>query len=55
MGFCKMIELLQRRNKGKIVLCGLGAFYIARGKDALLLNDLAGLKLTCLEVEVCKD
>lgn len=54
MGFSKMIELLQRKNKNKIVLCGLGAFYIARGKDALLLNDLAGLKLTCLEVEVCK-
>ena len=54
MGFSKMMELLQQKNKGAIVLCNTGKFYIARGKDAILLNRILGLKLTCLEAEVCK-
>ena len=54
MGFSKMLELLQIKNRGSIVLCDAGKFYIARGKDAILLNELLGLKLTCLEKEVCK-
>ena len=54
MGFSKMLEILQRKNKDRIVLCSLGAFYVARGKDAILLNELCGLKLTCLEIEICK-
>ena len=54
MGFSKMMELLQQKNKGAIVLCNAGKFYIARGKDAILLNRILGLKLTCLEAEVCK-
>lgn len=54
MGFSKMLQLLQIKNRGSIVLCNAGKFYIARGKDALLLNQLLGLKLTCLETEVCK-
>lgn len=49
-----MMELLQEKNKGKIVLCNAGNFYIAIGKDAILLHDLVGLKLTCLKPEVCK-
>lgn len=54
MSFSKMIELLQIKNKGKIVLCNAGEFYIAIGKDAVLLNKLIDLKLTCLKTEVCK-
>ena len=54
MGFSKMLELLQNKNKGKIILCNAGEFYIARGKDAVLLNKEIGLKLTCLETEICK-
>lgn len=54
MGFSKMLELLQIKEKGNVVLCGLGSFYIARGKDALLFHELANLKLNCLETEVCK-
>lgn len=54
MGFSKMIELLQRKNKGTIILCNAGNFYIARGKDAILFNKIAGLKLNCLETEICK-
>ena len=54
MGFSKMIELLQQKNKGKIVFCNTGNFYIAIGKDAVLLNNLIDLKLSCLKQEICK-
>lgn len=54
MGFSKMLELLQVKDRGSIILCNAGKFYIARGKDALLLNKLFGLKVTCMETEVCK-
>ena len=37
MGF-KMLELLQEKNKGYIILANAGAFYLARGKDAVKLN-----------------
>ena len=49
-----MIELLQNKNKGKIVLINSGAFYVARGKDAILLHNLLNLKLNCIETEICK-
>lgn len=49
-----MMELLQIKNKGKIILCNSGNFYIAIGKDAILLNELLELKLTCLKPEICK-
>lgn len=48
------MEILQRKNKEKIVLCNLGKFYIAIGKDAVLLHELIGLKLSCLKPEVCR-
>ena len=40
MSFSNMLEILQEKNKGKIVLVKLGVFYIATGKDAVLLNNL---------------
>ena len=43
MGFCEMMELLQKRESGKIIFCNMGNFYIAIGKDAVLLNNLLGL------------
>ena len=49
-----MIELLQKRENGKIVMCNLGSFYLAIGKDAILLHDLLGLKVSCIKPEVCK-
>lgn len=49
-----MMELLQIKNRGKIVFCNAGNFYIAIGKDAILLNNLLELKLTCLKPEICK-
>ena len=54
MGFSKMLGLLQIKDKGYIILANAGNFYIARGKDALLLNEILGLKLSCLECEICK-
>ena len=54
MGFSTMLELLQEKNKGKIVLVNNGNFYIAIGKDAVALNNLLELKVTCLKPEVCK-
>jgi hypothetical protein len=40
MSFGKMVELLQRKDKGKIILVNSGSFYIARGKDAVLLHNI---------------
>ncbi len=54
MGFSQMMELLQSKEKGRIVFCNLGEFYVAIGKDAVLLNEILGLKVTCLKLEVCK-
>lgn len=54
MGFSKMIELLQAKERGNIILVNAGNFYIARGKDAVLLHNLLDLKVSCLETEICK-
>jgi len=54
MGFSEMVEILQQRHKGVIVLCKNGNFYIAVGKDAISLNKKIGLKLTCMGPELCK-
>ena len=40
MGFSKMLELLQQKNKGYIILANAGAFYLARGKDAVYIERL---------------
>ena len=54
MSFCKMLELLQRKDEGKIILANSGTFYIARGRDAVLLHNILNLKVNCMETEVCK-
>ena len=54
MGISTMLKLLQEKDKGKIILVNIGNFYIAAGKDAVLLNSIIGLKLTCLETNICK-
>lgn len=48
MGFSKMVELLQIKEKGSIVLINAGTFYIARGKDAVLLHNILNLKVNCM-------
>ena len=54
MSFSKMLEILQERNEKKIVLIRLGMFYIATGRDAVLLHDKLNLKCTCFKNNICK-
>ncbi len=54
MAFSKMIELLQKKDEGKIILVNAGAFYIGRVKDAVLLHNILDLKVSCMEPEICK-
>jgi len=56
MKFSKKFEEIKNReeNIGKIVLIRCGLFFIAIGNDAVLLNKLYGLKVTCFKENVCK-
>ena len=54
MKFAQKVKELKKENKGKIVLVRCGIFVIATGEDAILLNQLYGLKVTCFEESVCK-
>ena len=54
MKFYEMIKKLQNKNNGRIVVCSNGGFYIALGKDAIKMNEILDLKLTCHKNEVCK-
>ena len=54
MSFSNMLEILQEKNKGKIVLIKLGAFYVATDKDAVLLHDKLNLKCNWFKNNVCK-
>ena len=38
MNFSNMLEILKEKNKGKIVIIKLGAFYIATEEDAVFLH-----------------
>ena len=48
------IEKLQEKNEGKIILIKSGIFFIAIGKDAVVLHDVLGLKTTCMKDRICK-
>ena len=54
MGVYKMLELLQAKGKGYIIFVNIGSFYIAAGKDAVLLHNILNLKTSCMEPEICK-
>ena len=54
MKFYDLIEMLQEKDKGYIVLINAGGFYIAVGKDAVVLNKILDLKLCCMCKNVCK-
>lgn len=54
MTFCRLMELLQEKDKGYIIIANAGAFYIAIGKDAILLNKILDLKLNCMCKGICK-
>ena len=56
MKFLEMVEVLQEeeRNKNKIVLVRCGVFFVAIGKDAILLHEILGLNVTCIKPGICK-
>ena len=54
MKFVERIEELQKENEGIIVIVKNGIFFIGIGKDAIILNELLGLKLTCMKPKQCK-
>ena len=54
MSFSKMVEGLKERDKEKLLIIGLGAFYIAIGEDVVLLHEKLGLKCTCFKNHICK-
>lgn len=54
MKFVERIEELQKENEGIIIIVKNGIFFIGIGKDAMILNELLGLKLTCMKPEQCK-
>ena len=54
MSFTKMVKVLQEKNQDKIIICNLGNFYIAVGKDAIILNKIAKLRIGCTQVGTCK-
>lgn len=52
--FNEKVEKIQKENEGKLVLVKNGVFYNAIGKDALIVNEIFGNKLTCFGNGVCK-
>lgn len=54
MSFSYMMEILKEEHKGRIVLCNNGSFYVAIGNDAILLNKVLDLKLSCMKEGLCK-
>ena len=49
-----MLEILQDKDSSKVVLIKLGHFYIATGRDAVLLHKKLNLKCTCFKNNICK-
>lgn len=54
MKYLELVEKLQRDNQGYIVIIKNGIFFIAVGKDAIVLNEELGLKVTCMKSGMCK-
>ena len=54
MKFCEEVEKLQRENEGSVILVKNGIFFVAIGKDAVILNRELDLQLTCMKKELCK-
>lgn len=54
MSFSQMLEILQDKDSSKVVLIKLGHFYVATGRDAVLLHKKLNLKCTCFKNNICK-
>ena len=56
MKFVEIVENLQEleENKGKVILARCGVFMVAIGKDAIFLNKVLKLNVTCIKPSICK-
>ncbi len=54
MKYIEILQNLQKEEPDHIILMKNGIFFIAIGKDAIELNKLIGLQLTCMKKELCK-
>lgn len=54
MKYLDLVEKLQKKNEGYIVLVKNGIFFVGVGKDAVVLNELLNLNVTCMRNELCK-
>ena len=54
MKFNEKVRLLKEKVGDKVLFVQNGNFYIAIGKDAVLLNELFNLKCTCFIKYLCK-
>lgn len=54
MKFNEKVRLLKKKVGDKILFIKNGNFYIAIGKDAVLLNKILNLKCTCFIKYLCK-
>lgn len=56
MKYTEIIEKLQNKeeNKNKIIIVKCGAFFVSLGKDAIILHELLGIKITCQKTKLCK-
>lgn len=54
MDFFEMIQRLQLIYDQQIILISCGAFYIAIGADAVILNHELNLKTICAKRRICK-
>lgn len=54
MKFYEKLKTIQQQNKGKIILIRNGVFFIAVGKDAVLMHQILNLKTICFKENICK-
>ena len=56
MKFVEIVEEFQKleENKGKVLLARCGIFMVAIGKDAIFLNKVLKLNVTCIKPGICK-
>ena len=56
MKFLEMVEALQKeeKNLNTIIFVKCGVFFVAIGKDTILLHKILGLNVTCIKPEICK-
>ena len=54
MEYIEMIERLKQMYPNKILFMSCGAFYIAIGEDAVILNKKLNLKVSCVKKYMCK-